>query len=362
MDFYRYVLPILRRFDAEDAHRFAIWALKTGLAGLFFKAVPDDPVLATSVWGKLFRNPVGLAAGFDKNAEIPDEALTLGFGFVEVGGVTPQPQAGNPRPRLFRLDADRAVINRMGFNNEGLDAVAGRLRHRRRDAGPVAVNLGKNKETVDAASDYAALAEALAPMADFLVLNVSSPNTPGLRSLQHTEALIGIVRAARAARDRALIAEPPPLLLKIAPDLDSSEIADIARVVMDEKVDGIVISNTTVSRPASLLSALHTESGGLSGAPLFEPSTRLLRRMYELTGGKVPLIGVGGIGGGADAYAKIRAGASLVQFYSAMVFEGPGLIGRVKRELAILLKRDGFHNVRDAVGADHRMGTQGLGR
>ena len=362
MDFYRLLLPVLRRFETEDAHRFALWGLKSGLAGLFYKPAPDDPVLATALWGKTFRNPVGLAAGFDKNAEVSDAALKLGFGFVEVGGVTPKPQPGNPRPRLFRLDADRAVINRMGFNNEGAAVVAGRLSRRQHSLGPVAVNLGKNKDAADAAADYAMLAETLAPLADFLVLNVSSPNTPGLRALQHTEALIGIVRAARAARDRAIIAAPPPLLLKIAPDLDSAEIADIARVAMDEKLDGIVISNTTVSRPASLLSPLHTESGGLSGAPLLESSTRLLRRMYELTGGAIPLIGVGGIGGGADAYAKIRAGASLVQFYSAMVFEGPGLVGRIKHELAVLLKRDGFRNVSEAVGADHRMGAHGLGR
>jgi dihydroorotate dehydrogenase len=361
MDFYRWVLPVLRRLDTEQAHRFAIWGLKTGLAGLFYRPVADDPVLATTVWGKAFRNPVGLAAGFDKNAEVPDAALGLGFGFIEVGGVTPKAQAGNPQPRLFRLDADRAVINRMGFNNDGLAAVAARLALRRRSLGPVAVNLGKNKDAVDAAADYAALAEAFAPLADFLVLNVSSPNTPGLRALQHTEALIGIVRAAKAARDRAMISAPPPLLLKIAPDLDSNEITDIARVAMDEKLDGIVVSNTTVSRPASLLSPQHTESGGLSGAPLLEPSTRMLRRMYELTGGAMPLIGVGGIGGGADAYAKIRAGASLVQFYSAMVFEGPGLVERVKHELAVLLKRDGFTSVAEAVGADHRMGAHGLG-
>jgi len=362
MDFYRWVLPILRRFETEQAHRFAIWGLKSGLAGLVYRPGPDDPVLTTRVWGKDFRNPVGLAAGFDKNAEVPDAALGLGFGFVEVGGVTPKPQAGNPQPRLFRLDADRAVINRMGFNNDGLAAVAARLALHRRTAGPVAVNLGKNKETENAAADYALLAEAFAPLADFLVLNVSSPNTPGLRALQHTEALIGIVRAAKAARDRAIIAAPPPLLLKIAPDLDSAELADIARVAMEEKVDGIVVSNTTVSRPPSLLSPLHTESGGLSGAPLLDLSTRMLRRMYELTNGAMPLIGVGGISGGADAYAKIRAGASLVQFYSAMVFEGPGLVGRVKHELGVLLKRDGFTSVAEAVGADHRMGAQGLGK
>ena len=358
IDPYRLVLPILRRFDTERAHRFAIWGLKSGLAAKFYAPTAAEPILATTVWGRAFANPLGLAAGFDKNAEISDEALALGFGFVEVGGVTPLPQNGNPAPRLFRLDADRAVINRMGFNNEGLSIVLDRLARRDRKRGLVGVNLGKNKDSADAAADYAALAGRLALHADFLVVNVSSPNTPGLRALQHTDFLIGIIRAAKAARDNAVIGASPPLLIKIAPDLDSAEITDIARVAREEKIDGIVISNTTVSRPGPLASALRDETGGLSGAPLFEASTRLLRRMYELTGGTIPLIGVGGIGGGADAYAKIRAGASLVQLYTALVFEGPALIARVKHELAILLKRDGFKSVSEAVGADHRAGSR----
>ncbi len=358
MNFYRLALPVLRRFDPEQAHRFAIWSLKSGLAARLYPPLADDPILATTVWGRAFGNPLGLAAGFDKNAEVPDAALALGFGFVEVGGVTPRPQSGNPAPRLFRLDGDRAVINRMGFNNDGLGVVLDRLARRARNTGPVGVNLGKNKGSTDAVADYAALAGRLALHADFLVINVSSPNTPGLRALQQTESLVAIVRAARAARDGATIGVKPPLLIKIAPDLDSGEIADVARVALDEKLEGIVVSNTTVGRPVSLSSPLRTESGGLSGAPLFEASTRLLRRVYELTGGAIPLIGVGGIGGGADAYAKIRAGASLVQLYTAMVFEGPALIGRTKHELAVLLKRDGFASVSAAVGADHRAGAK----
>lgn len=358
MNFYRFALPLLRRFDPEKAHRFAIWSLKSGLAARLYPPLADDPVLATTVWGRAFGNPLGLAAGFDKNAEVPDAALRLGFGFIEVGGVTPLPQQGNPAPRLFRLDADRAVINRMGFNNDGLGVVLDRLARRARNTGPVGVNLGKNKDSTDAVADYAALAGRLALHADFLVINVSSPNTPGLRALQQTESLIALVRAAKAARDGATIGAKPPLLIKISPDLDSGEIADVARVALDEKLEGIVVSNTTVGRPASLSSPLRAESGGLSGAPLFEASTRLLRRVYELTGGTIPLIGVGGIGGGADAYAKIRAGASLVQLYTAMVFEGPALIGRTKHELAVLLKRDGFASVAAAVGADHRAGAK----
>ena len=357
MNIYPMILPALRRMDPERAHRFAIWSLKTGLAAKFYPPEPDDAILATAVWGRAFRNPLGLAAGFDKNAEVPDAALDLGLGFVEVGGVTPQAQAGNPAPRLFRLDADRALINRMGFNNQGLAAVLDRLARRKRGHGIVAVNLGKNKTQEDAVADYATLAGRLALHADMLVINLSSPNTPGLRALQQTEALIAIVRATRAARDAVMIGTPPPLLLKIAPDLDSLEIAAITRAAMDEKLDGIVVSNTTTGRPGTLLSPQHVESGGLSGAPLMDLSTRLLRRVYELTGGQMPLIGVGGVGGGADAYAKIRAGASLVQFYSAMVFEGPVFIGRVKRELAVLLKRDGFTNVAQAVGADIRAGV-----
>ncbi len=357
-DFYRLFWPLLRRLDPEKAHRFALWSLKSGLAGALYKPAADDPVLSTHAWGRSFGHPLGLAAGFDKNAEVPDAALKLGFSFVEVGGVTPQPQAGNPTPRLFRLDADRAVINRMGFNNDGLSAVLDRLAHRPRNSGWVGVNLGKNKTSTDAIADYTALVSRLALHADFLVINVSSPNTPGLRGLQQAESLAGILKAARAARDSTVIGARPPLLFKIAPDLDTGELADITRVALAEKVDGIVVSNTTVARPPSLLSPLASESGGLSGAPLLESSTRVLRLVYEMTGGQIPLIGVGGIGGGADAYAKIKAGACLIQVYSALVFEGPALINRIKHELAILLKRDGFTSVSAAVGADVRAGLR----
>ena len=354
-DFYRLLAPALRRLDPERSHRLALWALKAGLAGRVPAAA--DPVLKVGLWGLTFPNPVGLAAGFDKNAEVVGPALGLGCGFMEVGGVTPKPQAGNPRPRLFRLDADRAVINRMGFNNEGLAAVAARLenyclRHRRRDTAPVGVNLGKNKDSADAPADYAALAAGLAPFADFLVINVSSPNTPGLRALQNIEPLRAIVRATRAARDAA--GAKPPMLLKIAPDLESADLKDIVALALAEGLDGLVISNTTVSRPSSLRSPRAAETGGLSGAPLFELSTRMLAEAYVLAAGKLPLIGVGGVSSGAQAYAKIRAGAALVQLYSALVYEGPGLIRRITAELAALLKRDGFASVADAVGADHR--------
>jgi dihydroorotate dehydrogenase len=344
--------------EPERAHGLALGALKSGLAQRFYPPAPDDPVLATTVWGKRFANPVGLAAGFDKNGEAVEPALKLGFGFVEVGGVTPLPQTGNPRPRLFRLDADRAVINRMGFNNHGASEIAERLAARH-FSGPVGVNLGKNKDSADAAADYATLANVFARHVDFLVINVSSPNTPGLRALQNVEPLLAIIRASRNARDRALVAAPPPLLLKIAPDLAPADVEDIASLALSERLDGLVVANTTLSRPESLLSPLRSEAGGLSGAPLFELSTRLLRRVHELTKGSMPLIGVGGISTGSEAYAKIRAGASLVQLYTAFVFEGPALLNRIKRELAVLLKRDGFSSVKEAVGADYRARSQG---
>ncbi len=353
IDPYRLLMPLLRGLDAEQAHRLALRALKSGVISRFYPPAPDDAVLATTLWGKVFANPIGIAAGFDKNAEVVDAIFNLGFGFAEVGGVTPMPQAGNPRPRLFRLDADRAVINRMGFNNHGASEVAQRVTARKTTR-PIGVNLGKNKESTDAVADYATLASVFARHVDFLVINVSSPNTPGLRSLQNVEPLRDIIRAARTARDRAVTAAPTPLLLKIAPDLNATDVEDIARVALEEKLEGLVIANTTISRPDSLMSPGRTEAGGLSGAPLLEMSTRLLRRVYEITNGQIPLVGVGGISNGSDAYAKIRAGASLVQLYSALVFEGPGLLNRIKRELAILLKRDGFTSVAAAVGADLR--------
>lgn len=336
--------------ESEQAHRCALLGLKSRLATAFYAAPVDDPVLHQTVWNRVFPNPVGLAAGFDKNAVAFEAALDLGFGFVEVGGVTPLPQKGNPKPRLFRLNEDRAVINRMGFNNDGLAVVEQRLRARRSRRGIVGVNLGKNKDQQDPTADYATLAGALAPYADFLVINVSSPNTPGLRALQSAEPLIAIIRAARAAMKE----QTPPLLIKLAPDLTPEDLAEAVKAARAENLDGIVVSNTTISRPDTLKSARRGETGGLSGAPLFELSTRVLSDVYRLTEGKIPLIGVGGIASGADAYAKIRAGASLVQLYSALVFEGPALVNKINRQLALLLKRDGFTSVAAAVGADHK--------
>jgi dihydroorotate dehydrogenase len=339
----------LRLIDAETAHRLAIRALRAGLVPR--PRLADDPILHQQLWGLRFDNPVGIAAGFDKHAEVPDALLDQGFGFVEIGGVTPRPQPGNPRPRVFRLVEDSAVINRMGFNSDGLDVVRGRLAARPR-RGLVGVNLGKNKEQADAAADYVAGAAAFAPHADFLVINVSSPNTPGLRALQSRAALedlVGRVRAALTALPAA-----PPLLLKVAPDLTGDDRRDIAEVALASRLDGLIVSNTTLARPDTLRSRHRQEAGGLSGRPLFEPSTALLGEFYRLTGGKLPLVGVGGIASGGDAYRKIRAGASLVQLYTALIFRGPGLVAEIRRDLAAALRADGFRSLGEAVGADHR--------
>jgi dihydroorotate dehydrogenase len=347
---YRLCFPLLDRIDPERAHGLALRALRSGLVPRDRR--PDPPALRTRVLGRDFANPIGLAAGFDKDGEVPGAILALGFGFVEIGTVTPRAQPGNPRPRLFRLTRDRAVINRMGFNNQGAAAMAARLRDGRPGGGVLGINLGKNKEQEDAAADYVAGLETLGPLADYVAINVSSPNTPGLRALQERpqlEALIARVLEARQAQKLGV-----PLLLKIAPDLDDAQRADIAAVARGAGLDGLIVSNTTVARPGSLDPRYASESGGLSGRPLFAPSTALLGEMYRRLEGRLPIIGVGGVASGADAYAKIRAGASLVQLYSALVFEGPSLVRRIKAELAALLAQDGFAQVSDAVGADHR--------
>jgi dihydroorotate dehydrogenase len=292
---------------------------------------------------------LGLAAGFDKNAEVPDVMLRLGFGFAECGTVTPRPQSGNPRPRLFRLPEDRAVINRLGFNNRGMDAAAVRLAARKRQ-GIVGINIGANKDSPDRIADYREGFARLSPLADYVTVNISSPNTPGLRGLQNREELEKLLALLREERARAGCTVP--LLLKIAPDLDQHALDDIAATVLASGIEGMIVSNTTLARPASLKSANAKESGGLSGAPLFAPSTAILKAVRQRVGGRIALIGVGGVASGADAYAKIRAGASLVQLYTAMAYEGPALIARIKRELSALLARDGFARVADAVGAD----------
>ncbi len=348
---YQAVRPLLHLLSPEAAHGVAVWALKNGLAGRAHD--DDDALLATRVWGLSFPNPVGLAAGFDKDAEVMDAMLAFGFGFVEAGSVTPLPQPGNPMPRLFRLDEDQAVINRFGFNSKGLDHFAEKLQTRAR-VGIVGANVGKNRDAPDAAADYATGITRVCGLADYLVCNVSSPNTPGLRSLQaraQIEDLINRVLEARlqAAPDKNIL---PPLLAKVGPDLDEAQCQDIAEVALATRIDGLIVGNTTITRPP-LKSRLAAETGGLSGPPLMTLATQCLSTMYRLTGGKLPIIGCGGVSNGADAYAKIRAGASLVQLYSALVFHGPELVTRIKRELAECLRADGFQSVAAAVGAGH---------
>jgi dihydroorotate dehydrogenase len=308
---------------------------------------PDPPSLAQRLWGLDFSNPIGLAAGYDKDARVPDAMRRFGFGFVEIGTVTPRPQVGNPKPRVFRLEEDQAIVNRMGFNSGGLDAVIERLSRRPRN-GIVGVNLGKNRDASDAAADYSEGIRRAARLADYLVVNISSPNTPGLRDLQRRASLESLLRSLLRAREE--IGCRVPLLVKIAPDLSAREREDIASVIVDAQIDGLIVSNTTVDRPMGLTSPYAQQAGGLSGRPLFAGSTTLLADMYRLTRGRMPLVGVGGVANASDAYAKIRAGACLVQLYTALVFAGPNLVAEIKKGLADLLETDGFASIVDAIG------------
>jgi dihydroorotate dehydrogenase len=334
----------LQPLDPEDAHGLTIRMLGLGLGP---RAAANDPPLPTTLAGLALPNPIGLAPGFDKNAEVAGAMLAAGFGFVECGTVTPKPQAGNPRPRLFRLTEDRAVINRMGFNNVGLERYAANLARPRR--GVVGANIGANKDSADRIGDYVNGLRRLWNLADYFTVNVSSPNTPGLRALQTGEALAELL--GRVAEVRAGQSGRAAIFLKVAPDLDEREVEEIAEAAAGRGFDGIVVGNTTLSRPDGLRSRWRNEAGGLSGAPLMALSTRVLAQFHAAARGRLALIGAGGIGSGADAYAKIRAGAAAVQLYSGLVFEGPGLVTRIRRDLAARLKADGFASVADAVGA-----------
>ena len=342
------LMPLMRGLDAETAHGIALKALAAGLAGR--DSGTDDPVLATEAFGLRLRNPVGLAAGFDKDAVAVLPLMRLGFGFVEAGTVTPRPQPGNPRPRLFRLTEDAAVINRMGFNNGGLEGYVARLKALPRPL-PAAfgANIGINKEGADPERNYPALYAAVAPFADYVTVNVSSPNTPGLRDLQGEERLAAILDAIAATR--AGLARTPPLLVKIAPDLADDALGPVVQACLTRGVAGLIVSNTTIARPP-LRSAHAKEAGGLSGAPLFGPSTEVLRKVHRIARGRLTLVGVGGIATAEQAYAKIRAGASLIQIYTGFAYAGPVLPRRIADGLAALLKRDGFTSVADAVGKD----------
>ena len=341
----------LRLLDPEEAHGVAIRGLKAGLGPK--ETADDDPILATNLAGLALPNPIGLAAGFDKNAEVPDAMLRAGFGFAECGTVTPLAQEGNPRPRLFRLTADKGVINRLGFNNEGLEPFARRLAQRRRQ-GVVGANIGANKESADRVEDYVKGLTRLWGLSDYFTVNISSPNTPGLRGLQTKAALEDLLGRLREARAGLKATGDYPVFLKVAPDLAEDEIAAVIETAVTFGVDALIVGNTTLSRPDTLRSPWKSEAGGLSGAPLMDLSTRVLAQFYQAAGRRIPLIGAGGIASGADAFAKIRAGASAVQIYSAMVYEGPGLAVRVKRELAARLKAEGYASVADAVGAGLR--------
>jgi dihydroorotate dehydrogenase len=339
------LLPLLRRLDAERAHDVALFGLRLGRAG--GTAVTDDPALGIDVLGRHFINPIGLAAGFDKNAVAVPGLMRLGFGFIETGTVTPRPQAGNPRPRLFRLEQDQAAVNRMGFNNAGLEAYVAHLMERPRGSVLLGANVGINKDGADPERDYPTLIAAVAPHADYIVINVSSPNTPGLRDLQGEARLQAILRAVQAT-----VSSHPPLLVKIAPDLADTALAAIVETCVAAGVQGLIVSNTTITRPPGLRSPDIQEAGGLSGAPLLHLSTAVLARAYLLARGRLVLIGAGGVSTGEHVLMKIRAGASLVQLYTAFAYGGPALIPRLKRQLLASMHTSGFARVRDAVGKD----------
>jgi dihydroorotate dehydrogenase len=345
---YKLLRPLAFALDAETAHRLTIALLKLRRETAFPHSAPSFPAsLTTSVAGIGFPSPVGLAAGFDKDAEVAGAMLNLGFGFVEVGTLTPRPQDGNPRPRLFRLREDKAVINRMGFNNRGQADALGRLEKRDRALGIVGVNIGANKDSKDRIANYVAGVRAMSPVADYLTINISSPNTPGLRQLQDEGTLRALLSAVQGER----IVGGPPIFLKVAPDLGDGEPDQIVRVAMQHGVDAIIVANTTVSRPP-LRSRHAGESGGLSGEPLRSLALEALRNFRSASGGAMPLIAAGGIGSAEDAWERIRAGASLVQIYSAMVYEGPGLARRIARGLAARLAEEGFASIAEAVGGE----------
>ena len=395
---FEYLAPAMRLMDPETAHNVGIELLARGVAPVETRR--DPPALAVDAWGLRFANPIGLAAGFDKDAKAFPALGAMGFGFVEIGSVTPKPQPGNPKPRVFRLRELGAVINRYGFNSEGHEPARERLEAYRADTratqsefdatpvtpvtpegagvprrlaergAPVGVNLGKNKLTPEAAAadDYALGVRALGHTADYIVVNISSPNTPGLRALQGKAHLKGLLRKVLAARDEfarksrtgangETHAHKPPVLLKIAPDLTDGDIKDVVAAATSCAVDGIIVSNTTIARPEDVAAhARGGEAGGLSGKPLMDPSTKVLSRVYPLTGGKIPLVGCGGVASGRDAYEKIRAGASLVQMYTAFAYAGPALVPAMKAELAACLREDGYESVAEAIGAAHRKG------
>jgi dihydroorotate dehydrogenase len=349
--FDRFAQPLLRKLDPEDAHGLVVKMLKTAPLP---RASRDDKRLAVRVFGLNFPNPIGIAAGFDKHAEVPDALLRLGFGFVEVGTVTPLPQTGNPRPRVFRLDRDQGVINRLGFNSQGSDAALARLAARANAGGIVGINVGANKDAPDRIVDYVKLIERFAPVASYVTINISSPNTPGLRTMQQAAVLDDLLARVVDAHERvAQNAGPTPVLLKIAPDLSLTDLDDVVGVARSRRVDGMIVGNTTVGRPPDLRDTEKAkEAGGLSGRPLLSLANRMLAETYVRVEGVFPLIGAGGIDSGAAALGKIRAGAGLIQIYSGLVFRGLGLVAEIKKDLLGALERDRQDSIKDYVGAD----------
>lgn len=355
-DFYKLIRPLVFKLDPEQAHEVTLKALKSG-------ALPPtpsiaDPALEVKLWGLKFPNPVGLSAGFDKRAEVIGPAFKMGFGFVEAGTVTPKPQEGNPRPRVFRDPTTESVINRMGFPNGGVNLFKNNLEQflsrGPRSPGVVGINIGMNKSQVEPAKDYTLLIKMLGPMADYITINISSPNTPGLRDLQKREPLLELLGAVLDERKKSCGDHPPPLLLKLAPDLDEAQQEELAKAVLEAGIDGVILGNTTLARPDILPKNFAAEKGGLSGRLLTARSTEIIRNFYKLMNGKLPIIGVGGISNGSDAYEKIKAGASLVQLYTSLVFKGPAVANSINHELLMLLKKDGYTTISQAVGADHK--------
>lgn len=352
MSLYDLAKPFLFSLSPERAHSLAIFALKNGLIPAD-KSLQSKDRIKQNIWGLSFPSPVGLAAGFDKNADVYQAMLKQGFGFVETGTVTPLPQSGNDRPRIFRLEEDCAVINRLGFNNKGLNYYIDRLKKRNTAMGIIGANIGANKNSKDPINDYVIGLKKVLGLADYFTINISSPNTPGLRALQGRDALDELLSKLKTVRKEAKLTKEPPLLLKIAPDLGLQECEDIAEIIIKHKMDGLIVSNTTLSR-TGLKSDHKAESGGLSGSPLFEMSTNILSEMYRLTKGDIPLVGVGGISNAEHAYKKIKAGASLVQLYTALIYHGPALANQIAIGLDELLKKDGFSNVTEAIGSNHK--------
>ncbi len=359
--FYDLFRPLIFKADPETAHHLTLKAMKSGLLPPCGSV--NDPALEVKLWGLKFPNPVGLSAGFDKNAEVIGPAFKMGFGFVEAGTVTPKPQPGNPRPRVFRDEKSESVINRLGFPSEGMNVFKSNLESfldsKHRPPGVLGINIGMNKNQSEPAKDYTALINMLGPMADYITINISSPNTPGLRDLQQRGPLMDLLGAVMAERKKSCGDHPPPLLVKLAPDLTEEQQEEIAKTVLDSGIDGLILSNTTLERFDSLSGDFAAEKGGLSGRPLTAKSTAIISNFYKLTGGKLPIIGVGGISSGSDAYEKIQAGASLVQLYTSLVFRGPAVANSINQELLALLKKDGFKNISEATGTAHKNKNRG---